>query len=87
MKSDHLANVCPPLWSTHRHLKNPGSRDSMVRTVVMLRDGRQRNRGSIPGGERYLSLLQKTCRSALGTTQAPVQWVPGFLPGGKAGRV
>jgi hypothetical protein len=37
-------------------------------------------RRSNPVGARFSYL----CRPALGSTQPPVQWVPGLIPGGKA---
>jgi hypothetical protein len=33
---------------------------------------------------KEISVLSKSSRPALGSTQPPIQRVPGFLPGGKA---
>jgi len=38
--------------------------------------------GSSPGGDEIF----RPSRSALGLTQPPVKWVPGFFPGVKCGR-
>jgi hypothetical protein len=45
------------------------------------------DRGSIPGGDERIFLLASVSRPALGSTQPPVQWVPGVLSAGvKRGR-
>lgn len=40
--------------------------------------------GSYPGQGKRFSFLQKLCKLTLGPTQPPLQWVPEFLPEGKA---
>jgi hypothetical protein len=47
--------------------------------VQRLATGRT-GRGTNSGGTIFSALVQ----TALGPTQAPIQWVSGFIPGGKA---
>jgi hypothetical protein len=56
------------------------SRCSVVSIVKRLWAGRSGAR--IPGGAKY-DLFFKTSTPALGSTQPPMQWTPGFSPGGK----
>jgi hypothetical protein len=49
---------------------------------VWLRTGRPGDRGSIPGRGKGFLPLASVFTPALGPTQPPVQWVPGFLPRG-----
>jgi hypothetical protein len=54
---------------------------------VWLRAGQPDDRGSIPSRGERIFPLNSLSRPALGPTQSPVQWVPGFLsPGLKRGR-
>jgi hypothetical protein len=53
---------------------------------VWLRTGRPGDRGSIPGGGERIFPLAFVTRPALGPTQSPFQWVPGFLSPVKRGR-
>jgi hypothetical protein len=49
---------------------------------VWLRAGRPGDRGSIPGRGKRIFPLASVSRPALGSTQPPVQWVPGVLSQG-----
>jgi hypothetical protein len=46
-----------------------------------LRAGRLRGRGSIPGRVKNVHFSMSS-RPVLGSTQPPIQWVPGYLCGG-----
>jgi hypothetical protein len=46
-----------------------------------LRAGRQRGRNSSPGSDKNF-LFSTSYRPALGSTQPPIQWVPGALSPG-----
>jgi hypothetical protein len=62
---------------------NSGEPGNSVRIVA----GRPADRGSIPGRGERIFPLASVSRPALGSTQPPVQWVPGVLsPGEKRGR-
>jgi hypothetical protein len=54
---------------------------------VWLQTGQPGDRGSIPGRGKRICPLASVSRLALGTTQPPVQWIPGCLsPGLRRGR-
>jgi hypothetical protein len=50
-----------------------------------LRAGRPRDRSSSPGRVKNF-LFSTSSRPALGSTQLPIQWVPGALSPGQSGR-
>jgi hypothetical protein len=52
---------------------------------VWQQAGREGDRGSIPGRGERIFLIASVSRPALGSTQPPVQWVPGGpFPAAKA---
>jgi hypothetical protein len=55
-------------------------REPEVYSVIRLRAGRMENRKSVPRGTKSVSSSAPT--PAVGRTQLPVQWVPGFYPCG-----
>jgi hypothetical protein len=63
------------------YIYNFQSRGSVVRYSDWLRVGRLRGRSLSPDRVKNF-LLSKLSRPALGSTQPPIQWVPGALSGG-----
>jgi hypothetical protein len=71
--SSAFVSVCPNARGKH-------SSTDHQNTAVLLIMGLDAT-GSNPGGGRD---FVHPSRPAVGTTQPPVQWVPGLFPGGKA---
>jgi hypothetical protein len=73
-------NISPKITLAYNSICEPGS-------SVRLRAGRPGDRGLIPGRGEWTFPVTSVSRPALGSTQPPVQWVPGVLsPGLKRGR-
>jgi hypothetical protein len=71
---------------TFFHFSDGISRFGESGSSVRLRAGRSGHRGSIPGRRETIFSPASVFKPALGSTQHPVQWVPGVLsPGLKRG--